>query len=210
MLGAAYVSDGQSAWDGNIETLRGITGQFSEGLVLGYPKYEAPDETPDIVSEAGGAAVLNSQDGHIRVIRDHGNHGYRMVASSMIFGAVRPAAGESDQPVDLMTRYLSYLSGSSTAVTPIAEAPEAFALMQNYPNPFNPQTVIRYQLKATVRVKLSVYDLTGRLIETLVYQNQPSGSHEVIFDGAGLASGVYLAVLEANGRRMVQRMNLAK
>ncbi len=75
--------------------------------------------------------------------------------------------------------------------------PQSFALEQNYPNPFNPLTTICYALPAESRVELSVYDLLGRKVITLVDQVMPTGFHDALMDGSALASGIYLYRLQA-------------
>lgn len=92
----------------------------------------------------------------------------------------------------------------------IIVAPKVFKLNQNYPNPFNPSTRINFSLEKSGFVELKVYDITGRLISTLVNDNRASGSHSVIFNGANLASGIYLYELKANGRRAIKRFTLIK
>jgi hypothetical protein len=77
------------------------------------------------------------------------------------------------------------------------DTPETFALFQNYPNPFNPTTHIRFSLAAQTTVELKVYDLTGRIIRTLIgASNMTAGVHEISWDGLAddatrAASGVY-------------------
>ena len=73
-----------------------------------------------------------------------------------------------------------------------------YAVRQNYPNPFNPTTVINYQLPFSSNVKLTVYDVMGREVRTLVNEKQNAGSYNVEFDGTNLASGVYFYNLSAN------------
>jgi len=75
--------------------------------------------------------------------------------------------------------------------------PQKFELSQNYPNPFNPSTVIRYGLPSRAAVKLSVYNMLGELVVTLVNGEQEAGYYEVVFENPGLASGVYLYRLQA-------------
>jgi len=75
--------------------------------------------------------------------------------------------------------------------------PFNYMLNQNYPNPFNPATTISYQLKNTSNVKLTIYDINGREIETLVNQDQIAGPHSVKFDATKFASGVYIYTLKA-------------
>jgi hypothetical protein len=70
-----------------------------------------------------------------------------------------------------------------------------FSLEQNFPNPFNPTTTIRYQLSATSFVTMEVLDILGREVATLVTGEQSAGVHRVEFNGARLASGIYLARL---------------
>jgi hypothetical protein len=64
-------------------------------------------------------------------------------------------------------------------------------LYENYPNPFNPSTHIQYQLPATSRVSLKVYDLLGREVAVLVDEMKDAGSYTITFDGSKHASGIY-------------------
>jgi hypothetical protein len=75
--------------------------------------------------------------------------------------------------------------------------PTCFALAQNYPNPFNPKTVVSYQLPVVSRVILKIYDILGREVATLVDGTKEAGAFSVAFDGARLASGVYIMRLSA-------------
>ncbi len=102
---------------------------------------------------------------------------------------------------NLMTSpYLIRLIGRGLQPTGInAEYNESykFELYANYPNPFNPTTKIKYQLPELSNVKLTVYDVLGREIKTLVNAEKPAGSYEVEFDGNGLPSGVYFYRIES-------------
>lgn len=88
--------------------------------------------------------------------------------------------------------------------------PEEFTLLQNYPNPFNPTTTINYRLASVSGVDLRVHDILGRDVAILVNETQAAGDHEVVLDASGLASGVYLVVLRANGKSAVQKICLMK
>ncbi len=70
--------------------------------------------------------------------------------------------------------------------------PNKFNLSQNYPNPFNPKTTISYQLPKLSEVDLSIYNLLGQKVVTLVSKKQTAGSYKVQWDATGFASGVYL------------------
>ncbi len=70
--------------------------------------------------------------------------------------------------------------------------PTGYYLEQNYPNPFNPVTTIAYLLPKSSFVNLSVYDVLGRLVETLVNQKVQSGYHSIVWDASKYKSGVYI------------------
>ena len=74
---------------------------------------------------------------------------------------------------------------------------EEFALHQNFPNPFNPSTVITFDVKNVQDVKVQVFDLSGRLVKTLVNNKTSPGRHQVVFDASSLSSGVYLLRMQA-------------
>ena len=92
---------------------------------------------------------------------------------------------------------------------------EQFALNHNYPNPFNPITQIRYFLPEKSNVKLTVYDLMGRKIRTLVDREQQAGFKSIRWNatndiGERVASGIYLYRLTARDFRKTRMMILLK
>jgi type IX secretion system substrate protein len=109
-------------------------------------------------------------------------------------------------------------SAAFTVTPPIAhhldagssEKVQAFALRGNYPNPFNPSTIISYVLPEQGNAKLSVYDILGREIATLVDGVQNAGEHRVSFHADGLPSGVYYYRLEAGDKVQAGKMLLSK
>ena len=72
------------------------------------------------------------------------------------------------------------------------EVPADFALEANYPNPFNPETTIRFALPVASHVVIEVYDMLGREVARLVDGEMGAGHHTVVFEGRGLASGIYV------------------
>lgn len=78
------------------------------------------------------------------------------------------------------------------------ETPEELALNQNYPNPFNPATTISYELPEASHVELTVYDMLGRRVATLVDENIQAGRHEVSWNAEGVSSGTYIYRLEVS------------
>jgi pectin methylesterase-like acyl-CoA thioesterase len=88
--------------------------------------------------------------------------------------------------------------------------PASYSLSQNYPNPFNPTTVIRYGLPAESRVRVTVHDVLGKRVMTLVDAMQNAGWHQAVVDAAPLASGVYFYRIEAGDFRQTRKMMLMK
>lgn len=85
-----------------------------------------------------------------------------------------------------------------------------FELNQNYPNPFNPSTVISYQLPVSGDVTLKVYDVLGREVATLIDEYREAGYHEVEFNSAGLASGIYYYQLNTGSFIKTKKMVLLR
>ncbi|NOX18240.1 MAG: T9SS type A sorting domain-containing protein, partial [Chlorobi bacterium] len=82
-----------------------------------------------------------------------------------------------------------------------------FKLEQNYPNPFNPTTQISYSLGKEEEIKLTVYDITGRVVKILANERRSKGNYKVVFNAVGLSSGIYIYTLETesftNSRKMI-------
>lgn len=92
----------------------------------------------------------------------------------------------------------------------IDEVPDRVTLHPNYPNPFNPTTTIRYSLPQATQIKITVFDVLGRQIATLIDGLQKPGQHQVQVDAHTWASGVYFYTLEASGQRQTHQMMLIK
>jgi carboxypeptidase T len=104
----------------------------------------------------------------------------------------------------------TYCTGTITGVNGNNGIPLTYKLEQNFPNPFNPATTIKYQLAKDTKVKLTVYDVLGRMVSTLVNANKPAGSYEMKFDASNFASGLYFYKLEAGDYTEVKKMMLVK
>ena len=107
------------------------------------------------------------------------------------------------------------LSSGKVSVTDMLAVPEEFILSQNYPNPFNPSTTISFSVPAEGNVVVSIYDITGRLVNTLVNENMSSGYHSVVWDGADMtgesvSAGLYIYSLQAEGVSLTRKMVLMK
>ena len=88
--------------------------------------------------------------------------------------------------------------------------PARYDLLQNSPNPFNSETKIRFALPEACHAVLRIYDLRGKEIETLVKGNRQAGEYEVVWNAAGIPSGVYLYRLEAGSHVLTKKLILQK
>ena len=92
-------------------------------------------------------------------------------------------------------------------IIPISHnVPKNFTLSQNYPNPFNPSTTIRFDVAKSSFVKLSVYDILGREVTSLVNEQVPVGTYEVKWDPAGNASGIYFYKMITSDVTLTKKM----
>jgi len=85
-----------------------------------------------------------------------------------------------------------------------------FQLMSAYPNPFNPTTIVSYQCPKPSPINLAIYNINGRLVETLVNETMTTGYHEALWDATNYQSGMYFVKLTANGFKQTQKIMLLK
>jgi len=107
----------------------------------------------------------------------------------------------------------AYGGGDSTMLDTgeyLSPLPEKHILFQNYPNPFNFSTTIEFGLSETRYVKIEIYDILGRRIETLIDEYRQAGIHTVSFDASHLSSGVYFYRFQAGDAVETKRMVLLK
>jgi len=129
---------------------------------------------------------------------------------------VLPAAGDTNyvlttRPIGPEERYVFTTDKAQLVdVVPQRHLPLTYSLSQNYPNPFNPETNIQYSVPEQARVRLEVYNLLGQNVATLIDEVHAPGSYRAVFDGSGMASGVYFCRLEAGNRTIMQKMLLVR
>jgi M6 family metalloprotease-like protein len=88
--------------------------------------------------------------------------------------------------------------------------PTEFSLNQIYPNPFNPVTTIQYDIATTENTSLRIFDLTGRLIETLIYENLEPGHYQIKWQPTNIPSGLYFIELISGTKRDIQKITILK
>jgi len=116
----------------------------------------------------------------------------------------------------LSTAVFSNVKATFTKITGVEEitasnvAPQQFTLSQNYPNPFNPTTRLSYGLPHQTKVKIVIYDVLGREVETLVDGVKAAGSYTLEFNASALSSGVYFCNMQYDNHRITRKMMLLK
>jgi hypothetical protein len=106
-----------------------------------------------------------------------------------------------------------YLEVPNPARTGIAEKeilPENLTLFSSYPNPFNAKTTIKFSLAEAANVKLQIFDIAGRLVETVTDTEFPAGENSVVWDAGKMTSGVYFARLSSPAENKAQKLVLLK
>lgn len=107
--------------------------------------------------------------------------------------------------------YYTLRYSTFSAIEPISSnVPSLFQLKQNYPNPFNPATSIRFDVPKASFVKISVYDVLGREVESLVNEQLRAGEYMVQWEAARFSSGIYFYSIATDGYQITKKMILAK
>jgi hypothetical protein len=105
---------------------------------------------------------------------------------------------------------LYYHQYSGIHPEPKQETPSEYVLLSNYPNPFNSETRLTYSHPNAGHVKLSIFNITGRQVDTIVDGWVTEGTHRYGWDASELPTGVYVARLAANGELRTQKLLLIK
>ncbi len=127
-----------------------------------------------------------------------------------------------DATVDVESNIVNFSSSdvsnmivlSASKITAVGDEattlPIEFSLSQNYPNPFNPSTKIAYTLGNNAQVTLTIYNIVGEKVATLVNEYKNAGTYTVNFNASTLSSGVYFYEIKADAIRLVKKMSLLK
>lgn len=106
---------------------------------------------------------------------------------------------------------INYTIINPIGIEPVSsEIPKTFSLSQNYPNPFNPNTTIKFDLPVSGLIKLSVYDILGREIETLINEDLKAGTYLVNWNASNYPSGIYFYRIETRDFTETKKMILIK
>jgi len=129
-------------------------------------------------------------------------------------GLVKSYQREKTGTVTTYELYYAYVNGTTyyhyNHIAP-ATIPAQYKLsISNYPNPFNSSTTLKYHLPETGDVRLSVFDLSGRLVEELFCGRQAAGDYHYLWSDKNLPSGVYFLSLQSGNQRIIQKCMLMK
>ncbi|MBO6523712.1 MAG: T9SS type A sorting domain-containing protein [Balneolaceae bacterium] len=91
-----------------------------------------------------------------------------------------------------------------------SDVPLSFSLKQNYPNPFNPSTNIEYEVAEISHILIEVYDINGRLIDTIVNEQKSTGTYSLVWNAENRASGIYFLKMKSIFGTFTKKMVLLK
>lgn len=197
------------------------TGEYEVGLtsmddVIAFFRYDENLINTKLV-------VINLSDREISDLRIHHSNNM-LIETGATYTFNNLLTGDSDVGyADLSeTGYTSIIQNiephSTNIYSPVVlslstEEPDLakdFELHQNYPNPFNPTTNISFYLPKPTEIKLQIFDVTGRLVSTILEQKMNAGNHTQTFDASNLSSGVYFYSIKSDNFQRVQKMTLIK
>lgn len=142
---------------------------------------------------------------------------YKVVGGSHAWpGAVSYPGSVANHDISAVWEIYSFINDPVTSVAVQQESmPETFFLSQNYPNPFNPTTTIRYAIPSSATVKLTIHDMLGREVATLVNEEQSVGWKEVKWNpstssGQVLSNGIYFYKIQAENFIEIRKMVFLK
>lgn len=149
------------------------------GVPITLANTPVPFQSVSATSDLAGGAIIAWQDGRTDTLGSGVRHIY----------------------AQNVTNHGGLGGGVTTGVarSPTSEVPSGVSLNQNYPNPFNPNTIIRYELPERSNVSLTVFNILGQQVASLVNGIEEQGHRQVMFNGANFASGVYFYRLVATG-----------
>ncbi len=218
LVSAATLSDGATyQCGGNLcasaDAYVDVTGG---GLSLPVSVDNAGDYTVKLVYMAiGGGDPTADLNVNGSLVTNQVFSGADSVFNEVTISGVTMTAGSNTLEVNNVSGSLAldradlFVLSEVTSIEP-PSLPDGFELSQNYPNPFNPSTRINYSIPQATNVQLTVFNILGQKVATLVDGRQFAGSHIVTFDAKSLASGVYFYRLKAGEMMHQRRMTLIK
>ncbi len=181
------------------------TTNFSMNNLLDYDSasYGAIKGLPDVRDGAAGMP----HDTSFTINTDVNNGG---LFAFRVYPWYNAGSASTSKYVVMWVVYIYGTTSPATGVKNETVVPKKFVLHQNYPNPFNPSTTISFSLAKTGYTNLTVYNLLGQKIATLINGNMTSGFHSLSFNASTLNSGIYFYKLTSGNQTAVKKFILMK
>lgn len=202
----AGISFNLRAWNhnhGGNSVVFGNVGETAGGVIEGVLTM-LQDEDGQVVS-----ATVTDPSGYY-MFDEIAAGNYSLVTNTSAYSAARIDDIDVSGDLNASEVTITISPEGVTSVKGSTIAPATFELSQNYPNPFNPSTVIKYSVPAATNVTLSVYNVIGQKVATLVNEVKNAGTYEVKFNASSLSSGLYIYKLETPGQTITRKMTLLK
>ena len=166
------------------------------------------DDASTLVLSTGDADFFSPWSNYVHADVTIGNYSSTTINGNWILTVYDSSTSEKAKLMGWGLRPNNILN---VGIDPIStEIPEVYNLYQNYPNPFNPVTNIKFEIPKTALVKITVYDILGKEIQSILNENKEPGIYEVKFDGSKLSSGTYFYRIEAGNYTAYKKMILMK
>ncbi len=184
------------------------------GLPVRFSMTGDPVSGTGWLDEFAGNRQITFSSGHFRMVL--GDTQEVTLVMTAALGADRLASLTAMKYFTRKAReYASYMFVTHAPAHNPSMLPASFQLLQNYPNPFNSRTILLFDLPGNTHVRLTIYDLAGRRVTTLVDEQRQAGRHVVSWDGTdaqggSVASGLYLIRLEAGNEREIGKMMIIR
>ena len=200
-LKAKHIYDG----NGTMNKAVGVEGTVFQGATINFGQ-SFPEDFPDDIDPINGAETVlnytvmrNANEFRKAGISFIGKFGESENIGRMVYcGFSAESTGSFASMLSLMTKVMDFFQTPvSVSNDQLEIIPEKFSLSQNYPNPFNPTTVIEYSIPNESKISLKIYDVLGREILSLVNGVKSAGKYKVNWNASNMASGVYIARIEA-------------
>jgi len=176
------------------------------------------DDQPEI-RKASLISAIHSVKGQVSTLLSSGDHNHVILTPNetieLIFSREEDIGGTEDLSRDFVLKSQGFYIKLGDGDSESGLIPKEFALFPNYPNPFNIETVIKYALPTESDVKLTIYNILGQKVKTLVEEHESPGYKTVFWDGKNdegkvVASGIYFYRIEAGEFTQSKKMVILK
>ena len=175
---------------------------------------EGEDVTWDLQIDGSGEGAISLDWGDMSSLLPNDYSAWLMVqATGEAVNMFEVAAMEINQALPVNVQII--ISSTFLSLSDILGLPTEYAVHQNYPNPFNPVTTLRYDLPEDGMVNITIYDMMGRVVRTMVNTQQNAGFKSVQWNatnnmGQSVSAGLYLYTIQAGEFRQTKKMVLLK